>query len=111
MLIIESTRRTAGLALPAPDAPRPADLFNRSVYERGGLTFVALRDAVGDDRIFELLRTYTAEYSGASITTEAFLALVDEVLGEEPRMLVDAWVRDVDIPAMPERGLIPPASG
>ena len=95
-------------AFPPPDDPRPADLFNRSVYERGGLTFVALRDAVGDERIFELLRAYTARYSGETISTEAFLVLVDEVLGDESRRLVESWVLDVDIPAMPERGLDPP---
>ena len=98
-------------AFPPPDDPRAADLFNRSVYERGGLTFVALRDAVGDEAIFDLLRSYTARYSGDTITTEAFLELVDEVLGAERRMLVESWVRDVDIPAMPERGLEPPAAG
>ena len=95
-------------AFPPPDDPRPADLFNRSVYERGGLTFVALRDDVGDDRVFELLRTYTARYAGATITTEAFISLVDEVLGDESRMLIEAWVLAADIPAMPERGLAPP---
>ncbi len=98
-------------AFPPPDDPRPADLFNRSVYERGGLTFVALRDAVGDEQLFELLHTYTARYSGQTITTEAFLALVGEVLGSESRILVESWVLDTDIPAMPERGLSPPASG
>ena len=95
-------------AFPPPDDPRPADLFNRSVYERGGLTFVALRDEVGDDRIFELLRAYTARYAGATTTTEAFLSLVEEVLGEESRTLVESWVLDTDIPAMPGRGLEPP---
>ena len=98
-------------AFPPPDDPRPADLFNRSVYERGGLTFVALRDAVGDDGIFELLRTYTSRFAGETITTEAFLALVEEVLGIESRALVESWVLDVDIPAMPGRGLSPPDAG
>ncbi len=98
-------------AFPPPDDPRAANLFNRSVYERGGLTFVALRDAAGDEAIFELLRSYTARYSGDTITTEAFLELVEEVLGAEPRRLVESWVLDVDIPAMPERGLSPPAAG
>ena len=98
-------------AFPPPDDPCPADLFNRSVYERGGLTFVALRDAVGDDALFELLRTYTARYAGETITTEAFLALVEEVLGSESRALVESWALAADIPAMPERGLSPPAAG
>jgi len=98
-------------AFPPPDDPRAADLFNRSVYERGGLTFVALRDAVGDQALFELLRTYTARYAGATITTEEFLALVGEMLGADGRSLVESWVLDVDIPAMPERGLSPPEAG
>ncbi len=98
-------------AFPPPDDPRPADLFNRSVYERGGLTFVALRDAVGDEQIFGLLRSYTERFTGRTVTTEAFLALVDDVLGSESRMLVESWVRDPDIPPMPERGLAPPVDG
>jgi aminopeptidase N len=98
-------------AFPPPDDPRAADLFNRSVYERGGLTFVALRDAVGDEAVFDLLRTYTARFAGETITTEAFLALVDEVLGNEIRELVESWVLDADIPSMPERDLAPPTAG
>ncbi len=95
-------------AFPPPDDPRASDLFNRSVYERGGLALVALRDAVGDEALFDLIRTYTQRYSGSSITTDAFLALVDEVLGDEPAALLTSWVVDVDIPALPGRGLVPP---
>jgi aminopeptidase N len=95
-------------AFPPPDDPRASDLFNRSVYERGGLALVALRDAVGDEALFDLIRTYTQRYSGASITTEGFLALVEETLGAEPAALLRSWVVDVEIPPLPSRGLAPP---
>jgi aminopeptidase N len=95
-------------AFPPPDDPRAADLFNRSVYDRGGLALVALRDSVGDTALFDLIRTYTQRFRGSSITTEAFLALVDEALGAEPAALLAAWVGDVEIPPLPDRGLIPP---
>ena len=69
---------------------------------------MALRDSVGDTALFDLIRTYTQRFRGSSITTEAFLALVDEALGAEPAALLAAWVGDVEIPPLPDRGLIPP---
>jgi aminopeptidase N len=98
-------------AFPPPDDPRGADLFNRSVYERGGLTLVALRDAVGDDELFELLRTYTERFTGSTVTTEAFVALVDEVLGSDAAALVSAWVTNEDVPPLPGRDLTPLQGG
>ena len=88
-------------AFPAPDDPRAADLFNASVYERGALTLVALRDEVGDDRLFDFFATYTDRYVGETISTEAFLSLVGEELGDEREALVRAWVQDPVVPALP----------
>lgn len=92
-------------AFPPPDEPRASDLFNASVYERAGLGLVALRDAVGDEALFEFVRVYTARFSGATVSTEMFVALVGEELGTEAADLIETWVTAPIIPAMPSRGL------
>ncbi len=95
-------------AFPPPDEPRATDLFNRSVYERGGLALVALRESVGDERLFELLRTYAERFGGRTVSTGDFIDLVGEMLGSEAVALVTSWATDVAMPPLPERGLTPP---
>lgn len=101
-------RRRVMDAFPPPDDPRATDLFNASVYERGGLALAALRAEVGDDAFFGLVREYTARFVGATIDTESFLSLVAEVLGEPASALVRTWVQDPVVPPFPTFGLTPP---
>ena len=86
--------------LPPPDHPPGQDLFNPSVYQRGGLTFVALREFVGDDQFFDFLRSYVATFSGETVTTEAFLTFVLIVLGPDAEALVTEWIRAEQMPAL-----------
>ncbi len=95
-------------AFPPPDDPRAADLFNASVYERGGLALAALRDEVGDERLFAMMRAYTARFSGRTVDTEAFIELVGEALGSSAADLIRAWVQDPIVPPFPSLGLQPP---
>ena len=84
--------------LPPPDHPPGQDLFNASVYQRGGLALVALRDFVGDDEFFEFLRAYVAAFSGETVTTEAFLTFVLVILGPDAEALVTEWIRAEEMP-------------
>src|SRR5690606_16503037 len=45
-----------------PGDTRPDDLFHESVYLRGAMTLHALRQEIGDDTFFKLLRTWAAEH-------------------------------------------------
>jgi aminopeptidase N len=101
-------RRRAAAAFPPPDDPPPDDLFSASVYERGALALVALRDLVGDEVTFDVLRTWTTRFAHSNATTDDFLAVVAERAGRPAAELVEAWVRDVELPEMPGRGLAPP---
>lgn len=94
-------------AFPPPDHPRASDLFNPSVYERAGLTLVAMRDRVGDEAMFEFTRTYAQRLGGGTTSTQQFLDVVDEVLGSDVAALAERWIGDPLPPAMPERGLSP----
>jgi aminopeptidase N len=86
---------------PPPDDPPGQDLFNATVYQRGGLALVALRDSVGDEAFFEFLRAYVAAFSDETVTTEAFLTFALVVLGPEAERLIVDWVRSEEMPPFP----------
>ncbi|TXK38332.1 M1 family metallopeptidase [Nonomuraea sp. C10] len=75
-----------------PGDARPDDLFNESVYLRGAMTLHALREKIGDDTFFRLLKTWTAEHEHGSVTTEEFTALAERLSGKQLDSLFDAWL-------------------
>ena len=56
----------------APGDPGVEGLFGVAVYERGGLTLHALREAIGDDRFFAILREWVSENAYGNVGTEDF---------------------------------------
>ena len=82
--------RVAGFG--APGAPPPGDLFNGSVYLRGALVLVALRDEIGDDAFFETLHTYTERYADANATTDDFITTAEETSGHDLDNLFATWL-------------------
>jgi hypothetical protein len=83
-----------GRDLPVGLAARdyPAELYWQIVYDKGALYFQALRERVGDEAFFEILRTYYRRYQYAIATPESFLAVVESVTGDPQRDLFDEWV-------------------
>jgi aminopeptidase N len=85
---------SSGSAFGPPLNPGPDDLFEPAVYQRGGLTLKALRDAVGDAKFFQIMTTWAADHRLANATTDDFLALVEQVGGAQAKQLVNAWLTD-----------------
>lgn len=75
-----------------PGDPGPDELFPTSVYLRGGMALQALREAVGDEPFFEILRTWAADRAGATGSTEQFIALAERVSGQDLAALFDEWL-------------------
>ncbi len=98
----------ARLRFPPPTRPAPNDLFNRSVYLRGGLALVALRDEVGDDLMWRILTRWHERYGGSTATTEDFVGLVQEMAGTSAARILSDQLSNPLPPAMPARGLAPP---
>lgn len=84
-----------------PGAPPVEDLFNPGVYTRGALTIHALRREVGDNLFFTILRTYQQRFGGATASTEDLIALSEELSGMRLRSLLEAFLFDADVPALP----------
>ena len=77
--------------LPGDPGPGP-ELFSGAVYQRGALTLHALRQAVGDDAFFRILRSWTSTRAGAAVTTDDFVALAEQESGRELSELFQTWL-------------------
>ena len=75
-----------------PGVAQRQDLFNNSVYVRGGMALHALRRAIGDETFFRLLRTWTADHRYGNVTTEQFVQLAEKLSGRPLGDLFDAWL-------------------
>ena len=72
--------------------PGVANLFDGAVYTRGAMTLQALRDEVGDDAFWTILHTWTQTYGFDTGSTDAFIALAEQVSGQDLGDLFDAWL-------------------
>lgn len=84
-----------------PGAPPIADLFNWSVYTRGGWTLHALRLLVGDDTFFEILSTYYERYQYTNASTADFIAVAEEMSGQDLAEFFQIWLYDEAVPEKP----------
>ena len=70
--------------------PGPDHLFDGEVYVRGAMTVHALREAVGDDAFFAILRRWAA--ADGNGTTAEFIALAEHISGHQLDDLFNAWL-------------------
>lgn len=85
-----------------PGAPPPSDLFNASVYLRGGFTLHALRITIGDDAFFQLLSTYVQEFGGSNALSRDFISLAEDISGQDLQDFFQAWLFDDQVPPLPQ---------
>lgn len=84
--------------------PGATDLFSSTVYDRGALTLHALRLRIGDEAFFAVLHTWTERYHDGNAATADFIALAEEISGQELDAFFDAWLYEIALPS-----LTPPA--
>ncbi len=85
-----------------PPGNVPADdLFNESVYVRGGLTLHALRLTIGDDDFFALAREWYERFRDSNASTADFIALAEEISGQDLADFFDAWLYEDPLPELP----------
>ncbi|MDE2859443.1 MAG: M1 family metallopeptidase [Chloroflexota bacterium] len=88
-------------ALPAPGNPEKHELFSLSVYFRGALVLHALREEVGDETFFEILRTFYSANAYGNVDTADFIAHAERLSQRELDELFDAWLYGERIPDLP----------
>ena len=72
--------------------PGPRRLFDGAVYVRGAMTLQELRVTIGDEAFFELLRQWYATQAGGHGRTGEFVALAEEISGQELNEFFHAWL-------------------
>ncbi len=77
--------------LPIGD-PGPARIFAPPVYDRGAMTFQALRNRVGEADFWAILQAWVADHRNGHGTRAAFRALAEDVSGEDLAGFFDAWL-------------------
>jgi aminopeptidase N len=75
-----------------PGDPGAEDLFNGAVYDRGAAALHALRGKIGDAAFFDLLLRWTTENADGNVTTADFVALAEEVNGQQLDDFFTVWI-------------------
>jgi aminopeptidase N len=90
------------LSLTAPiGQPAADDLYSDGAYTGGALVFHALRLHIGDEVFFELLRTYQERFRYGNASTQDFIALAEEVSGQDLDEFFQTWLYSEKLPRLP----------
>ncbi len=97
--LARSAAGAGGLDRP-PGDPGPQELFQTTVYLRGGMALQALREAIGDDDFFAVLRAWVDEHGGATASTADLVALAERISGDDLDALFEAWLYADQLPTL-----------
>jgi aminopeptidase N len=85
---------------PPPGNPgSAANLFDGTVYDRGGMTLEALREKVGDPVFFSIMREWAQSNHYKNVTTPQFIALAERLSGRDLTQFFDTWLYQPGKPA------------
>ena len=93
---------------PPPASVQSADpdvMYSTGVYNRAALAMHALRLRVGDETFFAILQSYLERFGGGTAGSEEFVAVAEEVSGQDLEEFFRAWLIDPLMPDIPEMGL------
>ncbi len=77
----------------------PADIFARSVYDRGAMSLQALREKIGDKVFFHVLRTWYREHRYGNVTTGEFVALSERLSHQDLKPFFRTWLYSAEKPS------------
>ena len=82
----------ANWAFPPADPPGAENISDAPVYGRGAMVLHKIRQQVGDDTFYEILRGWPAKYRYRNATTDDFIAYVEDVADEDLDEVWDVWL-------------------
>jgi aminopeptidase N len=89
---------TAFWTPPPGDPGSPEFLFNGTIYNRGAMTLQALREKVGDEDFFRILRHWAAQHRYGNVTTAQFIALAERDSGMDLDHFFQVWLYQPEKP-------------
>jgi aminopeptidase N len=72
--------------------PGSAGIFADAVYTRGAMTLQALRNVVGDEAFFAILKGWAAENAGTSVSTAQFVDYAESASGKDLTEFFNTWI-------------------
>ncbi|MEU6040113.1 M1 family metallopeptidase [Actinomadura sp. NPDC047616] len=81
--------------------PQRDTMFNNRVYHGGAMVLQFLRERIGDEKFFALLRTWVARHRYGNATTEQFTALAERVSGQDLSAFFRTWIYSPGKPPLP----------
>jgi hypothetical protein len=87
--------------IPPVGITNTADLYGFQSYNRGAMTYEALRTLIGDAHFRTFIEQWQEEYDGESHGTADFIAMAEEVSGQALNAFFQDWLYDADKPAWP----------
>ncbi|MFE9632634.1 M1 family metallopeptidase [Streptomyces sp. NPDC006463] len=75
-----------------PGDPGPENQFHGAVYDRGGIALQALRNHIGDEKFFQILKGWPAERAYGNAKVADFVAYAEKVSGRPLAQLFDTWL-------------------
>ncbi|WP_328682515.1 M1 family metallopeptidase [Streptomyces sp. NBC_00322] len=88
-------------AFPPADPPSAAKVSDEPVYNRGAMVLHKIRQAVGEDAFFKIVKGWAAEHRHSNASTDDFTAYVEKKSGKDLTELWDTWLYGKDKPASP----------
>lgn len=95
-----ATHAIADFGVP-PGDPGSDELFQGTVYLRGGLALHALQVEIGQEAFDEVLRTWVERHRGGVASTADLRALAEEISGVDLDGLFETWIYGVELPPLP----------
>jgi len=74
------------------DYQEPIDLFDRHLYEKGGLVLHMLRRELGDEAFWEGVRLYLERHAHGIVETNDLMRALEEASGRSLERFFDQWV-------------------
>ncbi|GGJ45813.1 M1 family metallopeptidase [Streptomyces brasiliensis] len=85
----------------APGDPGPDNQFDAAVYDRGALALQALRNEIGDDAFFAVLKGWPKKHAYGNASVADFQRYAEQVSGKPLAALFDTWLFEPVKPAAP----------
>ena len=81
--------------------PPATEIYDWESYIGGAQVFHALRLHVGDEAFFKILRSYLERYRYGNAGTDEFIAVAEEISGQELAAFFASWLMQTKLPEMP----------
>ncbi len=79
---------------------RPVEIFDRHLYEKGGLVLHMLRHELGDTHFWKAMRHYVRKHAFGNVETTDWKIAIEEATGRHLDAFFDQWVYGAGFPQL-----------